>query len=92
MRQPERTGRGIEPVNAQWHADRRARRARRARRPKVANLAQNDKLRDYVQDRLAGKIAKPSGELVTGPEVPWIGRRHAVEIIGVPQRARVGPK
>ena len=29
-----------------------------------------------VQDRLAGKIAKPSGELVAGPEIPWIGRRH----------------
>ena len=61
---------GYRAVNAQWHAD------RRARRPKVAKLAQNDKLRDYVQDRLAGKIAKPSGELVAGPEVPWIGRRH----------------
>jgi len=60
---------GYRAVNAQWHAD------RRARRPKVAKLAQNDKLRDYVQDRLAGKIAKPSGELVAGPEVPWIGRR-----------------
>ena len=61
---------GYRAVNAQWHAD------RRARRPKVAKLAQNDKLRDYVQDRLAGRIAKPSGELVAGPEVPWIGRRH----------------
>jgi len=61
---------GYRAVNAQWHAD------RRARRPKVAKLAQNDKLRDYVQDRLAGKITKPSGELVSGPEVPWIGRRH----------------
>jgi IS30 family transposase len=61
---------GYRAVNAQWHAD------RRARRPKVAKLAQNDTLRDYVQDRLAGKIAKPSGELVDGPEVPWIGRRH----------------
>ncbi len=61
---------GYRAVNAQWHAD------RRARRPKVAKLAQNDTLRDYVQDRLAGKIAKPSGELVAGPEIPWIGRRH----------------
>jgi IS30 family transposase len=61
---------GYRAVNAQWHAD------RRARRPKAAKLAQNDKLRDYVQDRLGGKIAKPSGELVAGPEVPWIGRRH----------------
>jgi Helix-turn-helix domain len=61
---------GYRAVNAQWHAD------RRARRPKLSKLAQSDKLRDYVQDRLAGKIAKPSGELVAGPEVPWIGRRH----------------
>jgi IS30 family transposase len=61
---------GYRAVNAQWHAD------RRARRPKVSKLAQNDKLRDYVQDRLGGKIAKPSGELVAGPDVPWIGRRH----------------
>ena len=57
-------------VTAQWHAE------RRARRPKVAKLAENDELREYVQDRLAGKIAKPNGELVSGPEVPWIGRRH----------------
>ena len=57
-------------VTAQWHAE------RRARRPKVAKLAENDELRDYVQDRLVGKIAKPNGELVFGPEIPWIGRRH----------------
>lgn len=57
-------------VTAQWHAE------RRARRPKVAKLAENDELREYVQDRLAGKIAKPNGELVFGPEIPWIGRRH----------------
>src|SRR5271168_1286424 len=44
---------GYRAINAQWHAD------RRARRPKVAKLAENDKLRDYVQDRLGGKIAKP---------------------------------
>ena len=61
---------GYRAVTAQWHAD------RRARRPKVATLAKNDKLREYVQDRLAGKIAKPNGELVSGPDVPWIGRRH----------------
>ena len=35
---------------AQWHAD------RRARRPKTAKLAANDRLRDYVQDRLAGVV------------------------------------
>jgi IS30 family transposase len=36
----------------------------------------NDQLREYVQDRLAGAITQPDGELVAGPEVRWIGRRH----------------
>ena len=57
-------------ANAQWHAD------RRARCPKVAKLAANDRLRDYVQDRLAGAVARPDGELVPGPTVRFIGRRH----------------
>ena len=61
---------GYRALAAQWHAD------RRARRPKVSKLAANDTLREYVQDRLAGKISKPSGERVDGPEVRWIGRRH----------------
>jgi IS30 family transposase len=55
---------------AQWHAE------RRASRPKVAKLAANERLRDYVEDRLAGAIARPDGELVPGPEVRFIGRRH----------------
>jgi len=55
---------------AQWHAQ------RRASRPKVAKLAVNDRLREYVQDRLAGAITRPDGELLAGPEVRWIGRRH----------------
>jgi IS30 family transposase len=57
-------------TTAQWHAE------RRACRPKVAKLAASDRLRDYVQDRLAGTIARPDGELVPGPEVRFIGRRH----------------
>jgi transposase, IS30 family len=57
-------------TTAQWHAE------RRASRPKVSKLAANDALREYVQDRLAGTIAKPDGELASGPEVRWIGRRH----------------
>lgn len=61
---------GYRVITAQWHAD------RRARRPKVSKLAKNERLRDYVQERLAGKIAKPNGELVGGPDVRWIGRRH----------------
>lgn len=35
---------------AQWHAE------RRARRPKVAKMVGNDRLRRYVQDRLAGVV------------------------------------
>jgi len=50
-------------TNAQWHAD------LRATRPKVSKLAANDPLRDYVQDRLAGVIVRPDGELVPGPDV-----------------------
>jgi len=57
-------------TTAQWHAD------RRARRPKVAKLAGNDALREYVQDRLAGRVTAPDGTAVPGPEVRWIGRRH----------------
>jgi len=55
---------------AQWHAD------RRARRPKTAKLAANDRLRQYVQDRLAGTVSALDGSQVPGPEVRWIGRRH----------------
>ena len=43
---------------------------------KVAKLAANDRLRDYVQDRLAGKVERPDGTVVSGPEVAFIGRRH----------------
>jgi IS30 family transposase len=55
---------------AQWHAE------RRASRPKVAKLAVNDRLRDYVQDRLAGQVTSPDGHPVSGPDVRFIGRRH----------------
>lgn len=55
---------------AQWHAE------RRASRPKVSKLAANGRLREYVQDRLSGIIARPDGEPVPGPEVRFIGRRH----------------
>jgi hypothetical protein len=57
-------------TTAQWHAD------RRARRPKIAKLAANQALREYVQDRLAGTITRPDGAAVPGPDVRWIGRRH----------------
>ncbi len=55
---------------AQWHAE------RRASRPKVSKLAANDRLREYVQDRLAEVIVRPDGVLVPGPDVAFIGRRH----------------
>jgi IS30 family transposase len=57
-------------TTAQWHTD------RRAKRPKVAKLAANDALREYVQQRLAGTVTAPDGTTVTGPDVPWVGRRH----------------
>jgi IS30 family transposase len=42
----------------------------------MAKLATNPRLREYVQERLAGVIAAPDGTPVAGPEVRWIGRRH----------------
>jgi IS30 family transposase len=57
-------------TTAQWHAD------RRSRRPKVAKLAANEALRQYVQDRLSGKVTTTDGQAVAGPETRWIGRRH----------------
>ena len=61
---------GYRAINAQWHAN------RRAKRPKVAKLASNEKLRDYVQDRLSGLITREDGTEVPGPTVRFIGRRH----------------
>ncbi len=54
---------------AQWHAE------RRAGRPKIAKLATNDALREYVQDRRV-LITKPDGNQVPGPDVRWKGRRR----------------
>ncbi|GMG85669.1 IS30 family transposase [Paralimibaculum aggregatum] len=56
-------------TTAQWHAD------RSARRPKRAKLAVNAKLRDYVQDRLAGRITAAGGKEIRGPKIAWKGRR-----------------
>ena len=55
---------------AQWKAE------LVARRPKTAKLVTNDRLRVYVQDRLSGKIERPDGQVVPGPEVKFVGRRH----------------
>jgi IS30 family transposase len=54
---------------AQWKAD------LVARRPKTAKLVENERLRAYVQDRLAGAVRTPRGMSVCGPVTPeWKGR------------------
>jgi len=61
--------RGYRASVAQWKAE------QAAKRPKVAKLASNDRLREYVADRLSGKVRHPDGTLVAGPAVPvWVGR------------------
>ncbi|WP_448808869.1 IS30 family transposase [Agromyces bauzanensis] len=58
-------------TNAQWHAD------LRARRPKPAKLAENERLRDYVQERLNGAVLRADGTPASVPDSgPWRGRRH----------------
>ena len=64
--------RGGKPVYravvAQWKAQ------QSAKRPKTAKLVQNDQLREYVQDRLAGNVRRPDGTVVPGPRTPpWKG-------------------
>lgn len=61
---------GYRATVAQWHAE------RRRRRPKVAKLVLNEKLHDYVADRLSGLITRPDGTEVRGPTVRFKGRRH----------------
>jgi IS30 family transposase len=36
----------------------------------------NHALLEYVQERLAGTITRPDGQLVPGPDTRWNGRRH----------------
>ena len=56
---------------AQWHSH------RRAKRPKIAKLATNDRLRHYVQDRLAGTVRAEDGRPGPGPHASaWTGRRQ----------------
>lgn len=46
-----------------------------AKRPKKAKLVTNARLREYVQDRLAGNVRRPDGSVVVGPEpLAWKGR------------------
>ncbi|WP_439681310.1 IS30 family transposase [Embleya sp. MST-111070] len=54
---------------AQWKAE------LVARRPKIAKLAGNERLREYVQDRLSGLVRRPDGTPVPGPGTArWKGR------------------
>ncbi|MCE0488070.1 IS30 family transposase [Ornithinimicrobium sediminis] len=54
---------------AQWKAE------LAARRPRTAKLVTNPRLREYVQERLAGQVRRPDGTIVTGPTpAPWKGR------------------
>ena len=52
---------------AQWKAD------LVARRPKTAKLVANDRLREYVQERLAGDVCTVDGTPVPGPNTLWKG-------------------
>ncbi len=47
-----------------------------AHRPKTAKLAENRRLREYVEERLAGKITLADGSPAAGPTVPFTGRKH----------------
>jgi len=55
---------------AQWKAD------LASQRPKVSKLASNDRLRTYVQDRLAGTVTAPDGRLVPGPGPDLVAGRR----------------
>ena len=53
---------------AQWKAQ------QAAKRPKTAKLVNNERLREYVQDRLAGNVRRPDGTIMSGPTPPpWKG-------------------
>ncbi|WP_423191803.1 IS30 family transposase [Blastococcus saxobsidens] len=61
---------------AQWKAQ------QAAKRPKVAKLVTNQRLRDYVQERLDGTVRRADGTIVAGPVAAgWKGRKMK------PQRA-----
>jgi IS30 family transposase len=54
---------------AQWKAE------LVAQRPKTAKLVANERLREYVQERLSGQVCRPDGTPVTGPPASqWKGR------------------
>jgi IS30 family transposase len=46
-----------------------------ARRPKTAKLVENERLHEYVQQRLSGQVRRPDGTPVPGPRTAaWKGR------------------
>jgi len=60
---------GYRASVAQWKAE------LVARRPKTAKLAANERLREYVQERLAGTVRRSDGTAVAGPTTKtWKGR------------------
>jgi hypothetical protein len=62
------TNPGYRATTAQWKAE------IAAKRPKEAKLVTNPRLREYVQDRLAGNVRRPDGTIVPGPKtLPWKG-------------------
>ena len=62
------TNLGYRATTAQWKAE------IAAKRPKEAKLVTNPRLREYVQDRLAGYVRRPDGTIVAGPKTaPWKG-------------------
>ena len=44
-----------------------------AKRPKPAKRAMNDRLCEYVRERLSGKLKGPDGTAVPGPPTTWKG-------------------
>ncbi len=62
------TNPGYRATTAQWKAE------IAAKRPRDAKLVSNPRLREYVQDRLAGNVCRPDGTIVAGPKTPpWKG-------------------
>ncbi len=55
---------------AQWKAE------LAARRPRPAKLVVNERLHDYVQDRLSGKVHSADGTVVGPPTSTWKGRNR----------------
>lgn len=54
-------------IVAQWKAQ------QSAKRPKTSKLFRNERLREYVQARLAGDVRGPDGVVVAGPATRWKG-------------------